>query len=471
MELNAIRKKRYISSFAVAYPSIYPVSVSTLSVHMLYFTLNSYKEFYAQRVVYDRPSWTNGFSGIEARTPLSKFDIIFFSVHYELDYVRLVRMLFLSGVEPLTKKRGRKPLVVIGGPAPTANPWPLCEIADIIVIGEMEPVLKRILEADRLDELAGLDGIFIPGLTEKRKRAWVRDLNQAWQPELHVMPPEGGVYGRAYLLEVSRGCEKMCKFCLLAHNFAPERRKDLRTLKEQAEKGVKANGAEAVVLISSNYPKDGTELARFIVDELGLKVSIPSITAEALNEELLEVMRRGGQRTLTLAPESGEAVRLQLNKKVNDEKYLETMKLARKVGFDKVKLYFLYGVPGENLDDVLKFIKKVKELGFREVYVSANPLIPKAGTPMSGLRMPSYRELMEKRKMLSKGPYRFGGYSPREALVQATLSTASKEMGRLLLKWASIGTDMGSLRRAMKEDGIADWDGLFAKYGLKSPWC
>lgn len=471
MELNVVRKKRYASSFAVAYPSTYPVSVSTLSVHMLYFALNSYKEFYAQRVVYDRPSWTDGFSGIEAKTPLSKFDMILFSIHYELDYVRLLRMLILSGVEPLAKKRKRKPLIVVGGPAPTANPWPLYEIADIIVIGEMEPVLKRILEAEKLDDLAGLKGLFIPGMAEDRKRAWLEDLNQAWQPELHVIPPEGGVYGRAYLLEVSRGCGKMCRFCLLAYNFAPERRKDLKRLKEQAEKGVKANKAEAVVLISSNYPKDCVELARFVVDELGVRVSIPSITAEVLNEELLEVMRKGGQRTLTLAPESGEALRFQLNKRVKDEEFFEAMKLARKVGFDKVKLYFLYGIPGEELEDILRFVKKVKGLGFKEVYVSANPLIPKAGTPMSSLKMPSYKELLEKRKLLSKGPYRFDGYSPREAIVQATLSTASKEISPLLLKWASIGTDMGSLRRAMRDDGITDWNGLFTKYGLRSPWC
>ncbi len=473
-ELNAVYKRRYSYDIAVVCPSTYPVSVSTLSIHMLYFKLNSYREFYAQRVVYDKPSWRNGFSGIEVGTPLSKFDVLLFSVHYELDYVRLVRMLLLSGIEPLAKKR-KGPLVVIGGPAPTANPWPLYEIADVIVLGEMEPVLEKLLWAsnnEKLDELADVPGVFIPGFAEKRRRAWLKDLNLAWQPELHVMPPKGGVYGRAYLLEVSRGCRYMCRFCLLAHNFVPERSKALSVLKRQAEAGMKANRVNTAVLISSNYPgcDEGVELLRFMVEDLGMKVSIPSVRAETLNEELLTLMRKGGQRTLTLAPEAEEKIRMDLNKHTSDERYFEAMRFARKVGFDKVKLYFLYGIPGERLEKIVEFVKKAKKLGFREVYVSANPLIPKIGTPMSGFKMPTYKELVVKRRFLEKGPYRFDGYGPREALVQATVSTASKELGHLLIRWASLGTDMGSLRRALKEENIEDWDGLFMKYGSRSPW-
>ncbi len=488
-ESNVIYKKRYSLSVAIAYPSLYNVAISTLSFHMLYFKLNEYSEVYAERVVYDKPSSGNGFVSIETSKPLSKFDAIFFSVHYELDYVRLVRMLISSNIEPRRRKR-RKPLIIVGGPCVTSNPYPLFKIANVIGVGEMEGIVPEVVEAlikgeKAEDELAGKRGILVPDYDGKVERYWLKDLNNAWSPTLHVLPKEGyeGIYGRAFLAEVSRGCTNMCLFCLLAYHFCPERRKDLAKLKREIERGVELNDVKSVALISSNYPSDsyGIDLLNFIVRDLGLSISIPSIRIEALNEGILELLREGGQRIVTVAPETGnEGLRFLLNKKVRDEEIFTVLKNARKLGFRAVKMYFMYGLPRErkeDLDSIVSLVKKIKKLGFNDrnsIRISINPFISKTGTPFQFADLDSYEELLLKRKYLceklSGDPsIRLSGYSPRDAIIQAIFSTGNEEVSDLLISWASFGTGTGNLRKTMKAYGIRNWNELYSRYAKKSP--
>lgn len=497
-EVNVVFKKRYDLPFLIAYPSKYRVAISTLPFHTLYFKLNEYKEIYAERAVYDRPSSLNeGFSSIETGKVLKRFKAIFFSIHYELDYVRLVRMLLTSGIGP--RRHGRaSPLVIVGGPPVTSNPYPLYEIADIIAIGEMEGVLPEVVNSilefpdDKhraLEALTGREGIFIPGIDEKVNRFWLRnhEMKGAYQPILHTLPKEDhrfkGIYDRAFIVEVSRGCPKSCYFCLLSYHFRPERRKSLKELKGIIERGVRLNPVDSVALISSNYPGDkyGMELLEFIVRELKLKVSIPSIRVESLNESILSLMKEGGQRIVTVAPEVGtESLRKGLNKDVSDDMILNTLRRVKRMGFKYVKMYFMYGLPQETEEDlraIFRLVSRVKELGFKlkgSIRLSLNPFIPKVGTPMQNHRAEPYEVLKAKqRKLFSyfKDDDTFGifGYGPRDAIIQATLSTASKDVFELLIRWAERGTEIGHLRGAMKGLGVKDWGGLYAKYGSKSP--
>jgi radical SAM superfamily enzyme YgiQ (UPF0313 family) len=360
--------------------------------------------------------------------------------------------------------------------------------------GILPKVVNSILEFpdDRhrtLEALVGKKGIFIPGVYEKVDRFWLRnhEMKGAYQPILHTLPKEDhrfrGIYGRAFIAEVGRGCSKSCYFCLLSYHFRPERRKNLKELKDIIEKGIETNPVDSVALISSNYPGDkyGIELLEFVVRELKLKVSIPSIRVESLNESVLSLMKEGGQRIVTVAPEVGtEGLRKALNKDVNDSMILDTLRRAKRVGFKYVKLYFMYGLPQETEEDlraIYRLVCSIKDLGYRlkgSVRLSINPFIPKVGTPMQHHRVEPYDVLKAKQRRLfsyfkDDDTFSISGYSSRDAIVQATLSTASKDVFELLIRWAARGTEIGHLRGAMKELGIKDWEGLYAKYGSRSP--
>ncbi len=472
------------------YPSFYRVGVSSLSIHMLYNLLNSMDDVLCERAFYDsrlHPSAPP--VSIESRRRLKNFNIIFFSVHYELDYRNIVEMLIQSSIPPLNKDRGvEDPIVVIGGPPVTANPEPLADIADVIVIGEMEHVLPLIVEAAFYGKKACLEmishkrGIYCPSIDPNGyvSRFWLSqdDFSRGFHPVIQVQSDQEEyypIYGRSLLVEVTRGCGYWCRFCLLGYNFLPPRHRDFEYLKSLIDTGLKENDVNKVVLISSSllsHPK-AEELLEWLTQDIKVGFSAPSIRLDTLDKENLQLLRKGGQRTLTIAPEAGtDNLRTILGKNFENSLVVDVAKNASEAGFRNIKLYFIIGSPWESkrdLEAIVELTRTVMLAGFSSasaVRVSINPLIPKAHTPMQWVPMLDLKELRNRlsyvSSALSRAGIRVEYLDPRLAVIQAVLSLGDRSLSETIVYWAMYGGGLGGWRRALKRANVAlkrifDW--------------
>lgn len=464
----------------LVYPSTYPVAVSTLSYHMLYYMTNIREEFAMEHTAYSFKD-ERGVLSIESGQPISKFDMIFYTVHYELDYARIISSMLESGIQPLRKLRSRGPIIVVGGPPVYANPSALSEIADVIVVGEMEGPIPRIVEKsveigvedkDKLiEELGDIEGLYLPSIDVFTGRFYVRDyrLEGAFQPIEQIQPLEEEyypVFGRSFLEETSRGCPYACRFCLIGYRFNPPRHKSGERILREVIAGLESNRVSKVTLISSSYfsnPDSKKVLEK--LSELDVEASIPSLRLETLDLEALELMVKLGQKTLTIAPEAGRyAFRSKIGKPIPDSVILDVSSKAKKVGIKNLKLYFIYGFEDEELEDLKAIVELVKNVlscsNFKsegQVRVSINPFIPKAGTPLQWLRFEDVERLVEKwrfiKERLRGSRVRVEGLNPKLAKIQAVISMGGPEISRLLIEWASLGGNLAAWRRVEKRYG------------------
>ncbi len=455
LEKNVYSKKvtRGTIRVALAYPSSYQVAMSSLSIHLLYHFLNKFDDIYAERVVMEGEG---PYRSLETGTPLKNFDIVMFSVHYELDYVNIARMLLESGIPVRVEERkdGKYPVIIVGGPTVTANPEPLAEIADIIVVGEAEPLMEQLVENialildRRLVDLASERGIYVPSLGKHEVRyVYVGSLDLAFYPTKQIVvleAPEGYVpiFGRAFFLEVVRGCPFMCKFCMESHVQFPFRLRSYCRLIEILEEGLEHCPVDKIVLIglgTQSHP-DIKKLCRDIL-ERGLRLSFPSLRADKLDSELLELLVRSGQDVLTVAPESSERLRYAVGKYFTDSELYEVCLRGIKLGIQHLKLYFIVGFPGEldaDIESCVQIIEKVREIAQGKVYVSVNPWIRKPQTPLQYFS-PTHIELVESRvKMLVRQvPARHSIYDPVLAWGQMLLSLGDRDVSSVILRLAS----------------------------------
>jgi len=464
---------------AIAYPSTYRAALSSLAYQMLYYYVNSRDGFIAERFHIEKPS---GFEppprSVERGSELRRAELILFSVHHEPDYVNIIRLLEAGGVPALSNER-EKHIVVVGGPPVIANPEPLAQIADVIVIGEIEATLPMLLDAylehrgDRkgfFESLPPEKGFYVPVLDPSEvKVAYVERLPLEFHPIAQIQPLDTEpLYGRSTLIEAVRGCSRLCRFCMEGYVFFPARERPLSQVLEIAFKGAEYNRVVKATLIAPSFfdHKEADRILEKLVDG-GLEVSVPSVRLDTLNEERLELMVAGGQRTLTVAPETA-SLRLCriIGKPFSEEDLVRTARAAKRAGINGLKLYFMIGLPGETMDDVkgiAGLVSRVgKEAGFkggRELKVSVTPFIPKPGTPMQWLPMERPGVLRAKIRFLKE---LLGGladvrvYDVRLARIQAAISRADARMGRLLIAWARAGGGLGGWRRALRRNGVAE---------------
>ena len=451
---------------ALYYPGNYSSSITNLFTHEAYY----YLKLRSQALV-DRFTSESGIMGIETGLRIRDFDIVLASITYELDVLELIRYLGRAGIPITTKARKEMhPLVLVGGPVPTANPSPLTPFADAVHVGEGEPVLERLAEAaqdlrhgvgrdELLAYIAG-EGTFVGG--GSAKRVYWGDINdeEFIPPAMIRSDTAEPVYGRGYYIEATRGCPHLCGFCMEARVSWPFRVRDHRLVVERAVEGAELMGERRAVIYSLSFfdhPR-----AREILDRLheeGLQYSLPSIRYDTLRPDDVELIARGGQRTLTLAPETGSREVGCLIRKCLDEGRLEQLaEAAGELGM-KVKLYFIFGLPGEGEDAperAAEIARRVAKAVGRPVRATINPLVPKPNTPTQYVPLIDREEFLEhiERFRRAASPYARPDYFDWGwAHAQAVIALADAGAKDFLIEWAARGISPSAMRRAARITG------------------
>ncbi len=335
--------------------------MSSLGFHIIYDFLNSREDIYCERVVYPISK------SLETSTLLNKFDIVSFSLQYEQDYFNVLKML-KNGKIPIQKKNRNSdhPLVIAGGPCASSNPLPMTDFIDLFVVGEAELVLDELVDIylglehprNNLEAFLEIEGVYLPD--NPVKMVTVPDLKDACHPIRQVVPETDDkeyipAFGHAFLLEVSRGCTRGCRFCMAGCIYRPRREMPIKELFKIAERGMHATGLKKVALIGAAV-SDHSKMEDLCegLHDMGFQVTTPSLRIESVTDNLLDILKQSGLKTITIAPESIWKIRKAANKSITDEMIESTIITAIKHKLN-VKLYFMLGLPTEDKND-LKYL-------------------------------------------------------------------------------------------------------------------
>jgi radical SAM superfamily enzyme YgiQ (UPF0313 family) len=445
-EHNAIVKdtRKIDLRFASCYPNLYRSAMSSLGFHIIYDFLNSREDVYCERVVYPHSN------SIETATRLNNFDIVSFSLQYEQDYVNVLKMLKNGGI-PIRKQNrtSKHPLIIAGGPCASSNPLPMSCFIDLFVVGEAELILDDLVDKcieledprNNLEDFLDIKGVYLPD--NPVKMVTVPDLKDACHPIRQVVPETNDkeyipAFGRAFLLEVSRGCTRGCRFCMAGCIYRPRREMPINELFKIAERGGHATGLKKIALIGAAV-SDHSKMEQLCqgLHERGFQVTTPSLRIESVTDNLLEILKQSGLKTITIAPESIWKVRKAANKSITDDMIEDTIKTAFKHDLN-VKLYFMLGLPTEDnkdLESLAMYIKDLIKMGERknQVRLSVNPFIPKPHTPFQWEGF-NFEELKFKINYINSiiKLRSFKIESPKTALIQYVLSMGGLELGEVL---------------------------------------
>ena len=489
---------------ALVYPNAYAVGMSNLGFQTIYRHLNALPDVVCERVFLPDPTdivemqrtQSPPFS-LESQRPLNDFHMIGFSVTYEGDYINLLRLLDLAGI-PLraADRRAHDPLVLMGGVCAFSNPEPVAPFMDFIVVGEGEELVGELIGAYReqyrdrasfLDLLVALPGVYVPERYDVRYAAdgtladvtaapgapavvvkrRLRDVD-AFRTIAAVKTPNAE-YGHMALLEVGKGCGRGCRFCLEGQVYRPVRHRSVNALRETIEQ-LARDGEKRIGLVGacvSDYPWIG-ELLKIVADN-GMELSISSLRADSLTEDLAASLARGGHRTLTIAPEAGtERLRRTIRKAITDEQILAACDIVRAQGIPNLKTYFMIGQPTETDEDVAAIVDLARRMlgrlrvldprgrPFGRLTLSISSFVPKPWTPFQWAPFAGAGALADKLETIKHGvrpmaTVRVLHENPREAALQALLARGDRRVGDFLERAARLG---GDWRRALR-----DWDG------------
>lgn len=478
-EINTVIKdtSRVDVLFGYCYPSTYRAGMTGLALQIFYSFLNAREDTSCER--YFRFQTQSPALSIESRRPLRDNHIIGFTLTYEEDILNLLQMLEIGKIPVLASQRtSEDPIVIVGGPVVSANPEPYADFIDAFAIGEGDLVVHQIIDRIRdagsreaaIASLSEIHGIYVPSANPKSVgRNIIPNLDSLDYPVAQVIPDVESdsklepVFGKSFLLEVTRGCGHSCRFCLVGHICQPRRTRSLERLEELVDVGLKRTPVSKVSLIGSSLGDLDRleELVCWIVNK-GLEVSVPSLRADTITKGLLNCLVKGGQRTLTIAPETGStSLRKKIGKGLTDSAIYDSVKIAESVGYNSLKLYFIIGLPGETDDDVkatISMIRNITKQTTMKVTASVNPFIPKAQTRWQLEPQPDIVELREKIKVIEKEVKNIKRATletldVRGARIQAALSIGGRSLGKVIQSAASYG-GYGGWRRAEKETGV-----------------
>lgn len=467
-EVNSIYKENAEVNFLLAFPDTYEVGMSHLGMKILYEILNGIPYVAAQRcfaVWPDREIQLRQSSlpltSLETQTPLKDFDIVGFSLQYELSYTNVLTMLDLGGV-PL--KRGNRadsdPLIIAGGPC-CFNPAPLVDFIDAFVIGEGEEVIAEIAslirtgKKDKLSrqelilQLAQIRGIYVPAVHGKNsliKKRKVIDLNLWPFPLAPVVPLMQTIHDRI-VLEIARGCTRGCRFCQAGMLWRPYRERNTSLLKEMAGKLLANTGHDEISLLalsSGDYscldPLLKDLMNRYCAGRVAL--ALPSLRVESLSPTLIEEIKRTRKTSFTLAPEAGtDKMRRIINKGNTAEDLLSTIDKVFAAGWKSIKLYFMIGLPQESQED----LEGIIDLGYQalrtakrrgQVTISLSTFVPKPHTPFQWHRQISLDETYAKQEFIRRKIHNRNlnvkWHDARMSMLEGLFSRGDEKLGLLL---------------------------------------
>ncbi|MCL4458338.1 MAG: radical SAM protein [Chloroflexi bacterium] len=483
---------------ALVYPNSYYVGMSSLGFQTVHGLLNRQDNIVCERAFYDPSdpsSREEPLLSLESQRELSEFAVIAFSVSFELDYFNVISSLRGAKIPLLAEERTEAhPLVMAGGPCVFANPEPLAPFFDALIIGEAEAILPGVISelehhiSDRREELlaalAKIPGVYIPKFYEveyatdgsiasiKRKRRaiplpvqrqWALDLDDFATTSV-VLTPDTEL-GDMYLIEIARGCSRGCRFCLAGYSYRPMRERSVARLLEQAKDGMRYRRRIGLVGAAiSDYSAIG-ELSTGL-RRLGAKVAVASLRIDPQSEQLLNALVESGIRTITIAPETGsERLQRLINKNISIDEVLRAIDLIAHYKIDRVKLYYMVGLPTETEEDVKEVSKLTLAIKRRiekggaapNLTVNLTPFVPKAQTPFQWLPMLPSEEMTERIHLIKMGLKGQQGIvirveSPAWATVQAALARGDRRMARALSAIHEVSTT--AWVRAMKESGL-----------------
>ena len=493
-------------TFALAFPNSYYLGMSNLGLQTVYRLLNDRDDAVCERVFLpDTPDLNELRPGalfaMESQAPVRDFDVLAFSISYELDYPNVLKMLALSGIDHIAAKRDSGPLVIAGGPAATFNPEVLAPFIDAFVIGEAEEVLPElvdVIEAGRddrlglLERLAQVEGVYVPrfydpeynedgtikriavshGAPEKVRRRWMPALGSsgpALEPYAAVsaiLTPETE-FSNMILAEVARGCGRQCRFCIAGYSFLPPRARHtgavLAGIRRMEEKAAERGLAHPRIglLSASVFDHPSSALICQELVESDRLFSISSTRADTLNSDIAEVLHRGGHETLTIAPEAGsDRLRAVINKTMTDEDIVRAAAIAWDGGFRRLKLYFIVGLPTETEEDVAGIPAMVLQIAgmfnWQRLTISLGCFVPKPWTPFQWAPMEQEKELAGKLKSIRQAlrsirKVEVAGESAREAVVQGVLARGDRRLQDAL---TAMSAEDISWRASFRRGGI-----------------
>jgi radical SAM superfamily enzyme YgiQ (UPF0313 family) len=489
---------------ALAFPNTYWVGMSNLGFQTVYRLFNAEPEIVCERFflppkqeLAEMQRTRAPLLTLESQTPVGDFDVIAFSVSFEWDYVNVLTLLRMAGVSAYHADRGsRAPLVVVGGAVTFVNPEPLAPFADVIAAGEGEelvPALGRAFSAatsreDLLRLLSRERGFYVPSFYEPRyaadgsmagyqplvedapvpvRKAAVKLTDALDPPATSIFTPDTE-FGSRFLVEVVRGCANLCRFCWAGYNYLPVRPFPTDRILQLAERARTYSSKAGLVSIAlCDHPDIERILSRLV--EFGYAISPASLRLDDLTEPIVRVLRDSGERSITIAPETGsDRLRRVINKTVTNDEILDRAELIFAAGMENLKLYFMIGLPTETDDDLvairdltlqirdrmLKFARSKGHVG--RIVGSVNPLIPKPGTAYQWLPMEDPAAIDRKIKRLRSlaadiDNVYFNIKSERHSYFQALLSLGDRRVAKIIEIAERNGQNW---RAAVAESGI-----------------
>lgn len=504
-EYNQVMKEKdnIKCRFAFCFPDVYDIGMSNLGMKILYGVLNRREDTWCERVFAPWPDFEAVMRkknielyGLESKDSIKKFDMVGFTLQYEMSYTNILNMLDLAGISILAKDRKEEePFVVAGGPC-ACNPAPLSDFIDVFMLGEGEVLLNKIVQKyvewkekklpkiEYLKSIKDLQGIYIPKLHTQSdiiRKVVIENMNEVYYPTDFVVPSTEIVQNKISL-EVFRGCTRGCRFCQAGYIYRPVREKSSKRLLDLAKKSYTSTGMNEISLasLSTCDYSEFSELANGLIEfgeERKIGLSLPSLRIDSIDLEILKKVQSVRKSSLTFAPEAGsQRLRNVINKNITEEDILKGCRLAFENGWNNIKLYFMIGLPTEtykDLDEIVVLANKIVELyysmpkemrkGKCNVTVSTSTFVPKPHTPFEWCAQNTLDKIELKQQFLkeklSNKSIKYSWHNPQISRLEAVIARGDEKIGALIYEAYKNGAKFDSWEQQLN---LEAWEKAFA---------